>query len=124
MPVPRNPKHLWGLFHEESPKNVPYLMYDNALNVFNITSTFSQYSDFPLTLQYLESIQSIIDRQYLISVNDKDEFQFNDGLAPIIYIQSICDTMSGRDAYVQELMKYIKIDSYGKCLHNKDLPHR
>jgi hypothetical protein len=24
--------------------------------------------------------------------------------------------------YVKELMKYIEIDSYGACLHNKDLP--
>lgn len=27
-----------------------------------------------------------------------------------------------RYQYVQELMKYIKVDSYGDCLHNKDLP--
>ena len=35
---------------------------------------------------------------------------------------SSCDTPSGRDEYVQELMKFIQIDSYGLCLHNKNLP--
>ena len=38
------------------------------------------------------------------------------------YVQSSCDTPSGRDDYVKELMNHISIDSYGYCLHNKDLP--
>ena len=38
------------------------------------------------------------------------------------YVQSSCDTPSGRDDYVKELMNHIPIDSYGYCLHNKDLP--
>ena len=37
-------------------------------------------------------------------------------------MQSDCDPPSDRDSYVQELMKYITVDSYGRCLHNKDLP--
>ena len=44
------------------------------------------------------------------------------GLAPVVYVQSGCDPPSDRDHYVKELMRYIKIDSYGTCLHNKDLP--
>ncbi|KAI8520999.1 Alpha-(1,3)-fucosyltransferase 11 [Branchiostoma belcheri] len=44
------------------------------------------------------------------------------GLAPVAYIQSHCGVASDRDSYVQELMKYIKVDSLGKCLHNKELP--
>ena len=44
--------------------------------------------------------------------------------ASVVFIQSGCNPPSDRDAYVQELMKYIKIDSYGKCLHNKDLPKK
>ncbi|CAB1332411.1 unnamed protein product, partial [Coregonus sp. 'balchen'] len=31
----------------------------------------------------------------------------------------VCDP---RDAYVSELMKHIQVDSFGQCLHNKDLP--
>ena len=45
-----------------------------------------------------------------------------EGLAPVVYVQSSCDAPSDRDSYVTELMKFIKIDSYGKCLNNKQLP--
>lgn len=43
-------------------------------------------------------------------------------LASVVYVQSGCNPPSDRDEYVAELMKYIKVDSYGACLHNKDLP--
>lgn len=43
-------------------------------------------------------------------------------LAPVLYIQSNCDTMNGRDLYVSQLMKLISIDSYGTCINNKHLP--
>ena len=46
----------------------------------------------------------------------------NEGLAPLVYVQSSCDAPSHRDLFVEELGKYIKIDSYGKCLNNKTLP--
>lgn len=40
----------------------------------------------------------------------------------MVYVQSDCDPPSDRDVYVRELMKHIPVDSYGQCLHNKDLP--
>lgn len=44
--------------------------------------------------------------------------------APVLYIQSDCDTASDRDRYVLELMKYIRIDSYGTCINNARLEDR
>lgn len=44
--------------------------------------------------------------------------------APILYIQSDCDTASDRDRYVLELMKHIRIDSYGTCVNNVRLDDR
>ena len=44
------------------------------------------------------------------------------GLAPAVYFQRDCNPPSDRDTYVKELMKYIKIDSYGPCLNNKKPP--
>jgi hypothetical protein len=29
---------------------------------------------------------------------------------------------TARTAYVQDLMQYMQVDSFGKCLHNKDVP--
>lgn len=45
-------------------------------------------------------------------------------LAPVLYIQSDCDTASNRDHYVLELMKHIPIDSYGACINNAQLDDR
>jgi alpha-1,3-fucosyltransferase 10 len=56
LPLPRDGlNHDWALLHEESPKNVPALSHLQALELFNLTATFSRYSHFPLTLQYLKS---------------------------------------------------------------------
>jgi len=45
-------------------------------------------------------------------------------LAPVLYIHSDCSTPLERDAYATELMKYIPIDSYGKCVQNRNLPEQ
>ena len=49
----------------------------------------------------------------------RNEYIAKENLSLVAYVQSSCDTPSGRDEYVSELMKHIKIDSYGYCLHNK-----
>lgn len=92
------------------------------MSLFNVTATYSQNSDLPLTLQSLESYNAIIDKKLFVDVQEKNRLQMEEDLAPVLYVQSICDTMSGRDDYVAELMKYIKVDSYGKCLNNKVMP--
>lgn len=123
MPLPRNENHVWALMHEESPKNVPSLLFSPVLSLFDVTATFSQQSDMPLTLQYLESMDQLIDRKFFVDVPEKNRIQMAEDLAPILYVQSICDTLSGRDQYVAELMSYIRVDSYGKCLNNnKNMP--
>ncbi|KAI9033887.1 hypothetical protein CLU79DRAFT_726032 [Phycomyces nitens] len=38
--------------------------------------------------------------------------------APILWIAKNCYATSGRQTYVAELMKYIRVDSYGPCLNN------
>lgn len=122
LPLPRQSHHLWALFHEESPKNVPFIQYSRILRHFNITATFSRYSNFPLTTQYVKSEKELTDRKYLIPIGTKSLLRETEKLAPVAFVQSICDTSSGRNEYMKELMQYIDVDSYGGCLHNKDLP--
>lgn len=124
FPLPRKSQHIWGLLHDESPKNLPYIMFDPILNLFNYTSTFSRYSDMPLTNSNLDSLESLVTRKYLKSVEEKNRLQVDEKLAPILYVQSICDTMSRRDEFVTELMNHIEVDCYGKCLNNKKMPER
>ncbi|XP_002740012.1 GDP-fucose protein O-fucosyltransferase 3-like [Saccoglossus kowalevskii] len=118
LPLPRQPHHEWALLHEESPKNNYKLTQPECLSLFNHTSTFKRESDFPITTQYLRDLSDLTSTEYMVKTSEKSK----NGLAPVVYVQSDCDPPSDRDSYVKELMKYIKIDSYGKCLHNKNLP--
>ncbi|XP_023029106.2 alpha-(1,3)-fucosyltransferase 10 isoform X1 [Leptinotarsa decemlineata] len=117
FPLPRTAS--WAIFHEESPKNYAPFLFE-IQHLFNITSTFSRYSDFPITLQYLANLMSITDNKYYIPVEIKNTYLKTQ--APVLYIQSDCDTPLGRDYLVKKLAKYVEIDSYGKCLKNKEFP--
>lgn len=76
----------------------------------------------PLTTQYLPQPSDLTQLDYYIRITRKHIIEFNNGLAPVAFLQSDCNTMSGREDYVRELMNHINVDSYGQCLHNRDLP--
>ncbi|RXG53484.1 Alpha-(1,3)-fucosyltransferase 10 [Armadillidium vulgare] len=122
LPLPRKEYHWWGLLHEESPKNQPLFDHEDALSLFNLTSTFRRGSSMPLTLQYLQSIDALTSKNYFVSTNHKNMLIKENHLSPILYLQSDCNPPSKRDDYVKELAKFIPVDSYGSCLNNKELP--
>ena len=121
VPLPRKEAEDWALLHEESLKNNAHFCHEEIIKHFNHTSTFRLHSDLPLTTQYLESLEMITDPTYLVSLETKNRL-VEEGLAPVAYVQSSCDTPSMRDDWVKELMKHIQVDSYGSCLNNKPLP--
>lgn len=108
LPHIRRKGQWWALLHEESPKNQPLFSHLSLLGLFNFTSTFKQQSNVPLTLQYFESIRSLTDLKEFVSLDDKKVFS-SKGLAPIVYIQSDCDTPAQRDAFIKDLSAYIKV---------------
>ncbi|XP_054258476.1 alpha-(1,3)-fucosyltransferase 10 [Macrosteles quadrilineatus] len=125
LPLPRaGPSVFWALLHEESPRNNIPLSHASVISLFNYTSTFSRYSDVPTTTQFLSSIKSLTDMKHFETVEAKNGYQKNQSwqLAPVVYIQTDCSTPLDRDSYVAELSKYIRVDSYGRCLHNRNLP--
>ncbi|XP_043510998.1 alpha-(1,3)-fucosyltransferase 10 isoform X1 [Frieseomelitta varia] len=124
LPKWKSDKIPWGLLHEESPRNNPILLQQKTLNLFTYTSTFSRFSDVPLTLVDLPGITELLSKKYFISTKEKTKLLRERNLAPLLYIQSDCDTASNRDIYVAELMKYIRVDSYGTCLNNAQLDKR
>jgi alpha-1,3-fucosyltransferase 10 len=65
---------------------------------------------------------NVPDLKYFVPVERKNELLSE--LAPVLYIHSDCSTPLERDAYATELMKYIPIDSYGKCIQNRHLPEQ
>ncbi|KAL2100273.1 hypothetical protein ACEWY4_004667 [Coilia grayii] len=121
LPLPRLEHHHWALFHEESPKNNYKLFHEPVITLFNHTATFSQHSHLPLVTQYLESLATLTSHAHLVPLAQKNQLRA-EGLAPVVYVQSDCDPPSDRDVYVAELMRHIPVDSYGRCLHNRDLP--
>ncbi|KAI2660139.1 Alpha-(1,3)-fucosyltransferase 10 [Labeo rohita] len=120
LPLPRHEQHQWALFHEESPKNNYKLFHEPLITLFNHTATFSRHSHLPLTTQHLEGLSALTAQTHLLPLSYKN--QLRKTLAPVVYVQSDCDPPSDRDVYIQELMQHIQVDSYGECLHNKDLP--
>ncbi|XP_054084104.1 alpha-(1,3)-fucosyltransferase B-like isoform X2 [Zeugodacus cucurbitae] len=120
LPLPRQPEQIWALLHEESPRNVLEFLFEDTLQHFNYTSTFSRYSDFPLTINALPDITEITNPKYVVTIGSKNIAR--NQLAPILFLQSDCSTMSARTNYVEELMQYIPIDSYGRCLNNRQMP--
>lgn len=117
LPLPRQPLHLWVLLHEESPKNNWLLATPEGIALFNITATFSRYSDYPLHLHYLHTMKRLLQPMRMHThLKSKGE------LGLVLFMQSACNPPSNRDSYVMELMKYISVDCCGKCLHNLDLP--
>ena len=117
LPLPRKPHHLWALLHEESPKNNWVFATDKGIELFNFTATCSRHSSYPLVSQYLYSIDKLTQ-----PLRVPTPLKSKSDMALVIYIQTDCNPPSDRDSYVTELMKHIKVDSYGNCLHNKDLP--
>ncbi|XP_029457601.1 alpha-(1,3)-fucosyltransferase 10 isoform X2 [Rhinatrema bivittatum] len=122
LPLPRRIYHDWALFHEESPKNNYKIFHKPTITLFNHTATFSRHSHLPLTTQYLENIEALKSLKYMVPLQKKNNLRHR--LASLAYVQSDCDPPSDRDSYVRELMNYIEVDSYGECLHNKDLPEQ
>lgn len=74
LPLPRRNDIWWGLLHEESPKNRPILNHLPVVQAFNLTGTFKRESDFPLTLQFLPSIESLTSRKEFVSTKKKNKF--------------------------------------------------
>ncbi|XP_052235421.1 alpha-(1,3)-fucosyltransferase 10-like isoform X1 [Dreissena polymorpha] len=122
LPLPRQPTQEWALLHEESPKNNFLLHMPLFISLFNHTATFKREADFPLTFQHLVDLRWLEGTKYLVSTDEKNRLQRDQGLAMISYTQSDQNVPTNRDGYVSALMKEIVIDSYGTCLHNKDLP--
>ncbi|GFT84674.1 alpha-(1,3)-fucosyltransferase 11 [Nephila pilipes] len=120
LPLPRKSNHLWALLHEESPMNNYIFSHLPGIKLFNYTATFSRESDFPLTTQFIPSVEYFNERKP-VPIVEKNKYR-KKGLAPVLYLQSHCNVASDRDRYVKQLMNFIQVDSYGKCLHNKDLP--
>lgn len=91
------------------------LSHGPGIRLFNYTATFRRESDYPLTLQWLPSLDYLL-TPVAVSLEEKNRLR-REGLAAVLYMQSHCDVPSDRDRYVQELMKYIQVQYRNYCMH-------
>ena len=124
LPLPRKPHHEWALLHDESPTNNFLFSFEEVMTLFNHTSTFKRESDYPLVTQFLKSSEWLTSTKHLLDVQEKNRFTEKLKLSPVMFTNSDCSTGSDRDGFVQLLMRHIPVDSYGLCLHNRDLPSK
>lgn len=118
--LPRHPAIIvWGVLLEETPLYCIECMHEQVITQFNYSSTFSRYSDIPFTLRYIVSLNNITSKVHYVETSKKNALLKQ--ISPILYLQTHCKTTTERDVYVQELMKLRPIDSYGKCINNKNL---
>ena len=55
LPLPRQQRHDWSLFHDREPSSNPLLSHSAILELFNHTATFSSFSGTKLILQQIRT---------------------------------------------------------------------
>jgi hypothetical protein len=104
------PSQLWVAWCMESEVNVPTLADPDFMRRFDVTMTYQRSSE--IWCPYLGAGLS---SGLQAPVPAKSE------RSPVVLFQSSGHDRSGRNAYIAELMKRVKIDSYGKFLTNRAL---
>lgn len=100
----------------ESPLTAPFRMDEEKMEVFDYLASYHLKSSF-LFPYYSPSLMDVVNRPL-----PKNFMQTKTGSAPILWIAKNCGASSGRQYYVEQLMRYIQVDSYGSCLNNKPFP--
>ena len=102
-PLPPS-KHIpWILTTLENPVYTPALRNANYMSQFHLLRSYRLDSDFPTPFFKKPSLDPPV--------------AFENKTGGIMAAFSHCERV--RTAYLGQLMKYIKVDSYGGCLHNK-----
>ena len=110
-PPTKYPGQVW-IFQSEEPPYYTVTEYDKQWNgMFNYTFTYRNDS-------VLSDAFGRLEKRKVPIIRDYDEmFESKDG--DVAMFESNCDPPSRRQEYVKELMRYIKVDVYGRCGHHK-----
>jgi len=111
--LPRDkPKgQLWVAWSMESAANYPELDAPEFLRWFDLRMTYQRDAD--VWVPYLDAGR--LDDMRTVP-RPKTEG------AAAVYFASNPRAHSNRDGYVRQLMRYLKVDCFGKCLQNRRLP--
>eukprot|EP01103_Thecamoeba_quadrilineata_P013923 TRINITY_DN4004_c0_g1_i1.p1 TRINITY_DN4004_c0_g1~~TRINITY_DN4004_c0_g1_i1.p1 ORF type:complete len:643 (-),score=96.02 TRINITY_DN4004_c0_g1_i1:140-2068(-) len=109
------PHQKWVLVSYETKYYYPQQLYYEQMT--DITMSYEQGSDVPISFMCSWGGGTLAD--LLKPPPPKPA-----GYAPIVWMGTNCGAGGAgiRQRYIEELMKHISVDSYGGCLHNRDLP--
>ncbi|UJR32154.1 hypothetical protein I4U23_019621 [Adineta vaga] len=87
----------------------------NAWSNYNFKMSYNLDDSYPEPATYFDTNIHIMDllRPSIVKFEEKEK------QADIVWIISNCNAHNGREGFIEELMKEIKIDSYGSCLNNR-----
>lgn len=108
LPTGRRPGQRWVAWWLESEVNYPFVDDAAFMRCFDLTMTHRRPADVWTT--YLPA-----EDELLRAPVQKTE------AAPAVYIASNPRDLSGRDAYVAELMRHVAVDAYGRQLNNRSM---
>lgn len=100
----------WVAMSMESAGHYPALSDANVLRRFDILMTYRRSADVP-ALYFDAAGYGNFGRDDIRAPHVTDR-------APLLYLAS--NPVPERDAYVRELSRFIDIDSFGRCLNNRD----
>jgi hypothetical protein len=111
------PHQKWFVLSYETPIYFPTEGREEFKRVVDYNMSYLQTSALPITLTCSWGGGGLED--FLKPPPSKPK-----ELAPVVFMASNCGAGGAleRRAYVQELMKWVNVDSYGSCLNNKELP--
>jgi hypothetical protein len=108
--IRKYPGQIWVAFSMESDVNFPSLSNLDYMRRFDLTMTYRLDSDIPVP--YLGWKFEML----------RNPPSPKTAESPAVYFASNPFDRCGRTRYVQQLMEYLPVDSYGKCLNNSKLP--
>lgn len=111
VPAVKPKGQLWVAWSMESEINYPILSHPEIMRVFDIRMTYRRDADVWCTYFPMDHV-SLLRAAPLPKTEE----------AIAVYFDSNPRTQSKRDIYVRELMRHLKMDSFGKCLNNRSLP--
>jgi hypothetical protein len=110
VPVRKRRGQKWVALSMESEVNYPRLRDPQFMRPFDLTMTYRLDADIRAPYFGPELLA-----QVFTPPREKT------AAAPAVYFASNARDRSGRTTYVSQLMRYISVDSYGRCLQNSRL---
>ncbi|KAI8646058.1 hypothetical protein BD408DRAFT_380887 [Parasitella parasitica] len=106
----------WILESLETPFSSIFRADKEIMRDFDYLASYNFKSTF-LFSYFSPAIMDVVNRPL-----PKDFIKTKTKSAPILWIAKNCRATNGREKYIEKLMEYVDVHSYGSCLNNKPFP--